>query len=519
MPKQKNESELGGLPDDLMITQRNPLGHYLELYVDAPAPKDPACPHCGCRGCSKHGSDGSYSLRHLQSGGKSVVIIVKRLRYYCSQCERTFAYRYNWMHRSMSITSALYEQILAELHGTSSIRQIARSCLVTEDIVRDVLDSIDIPFGGLLPETLCIDEFKGDSGDWNPKYRRHSRIKFHCVIVDGDNRCVIDILRSRREEDLRRYFEKYPLKERLRVKYLCCDMHDGFANLAGDIFPNAIVCIDPFHVVKRLNEAIGDTRNRFYKPLLRQQEREPKNNAVKMEIDVLKGTSRLIKTWDSNLPDYWNKEEPKARKRLQAIFSRYPDIQEVYEAVQDYHNTVMLASAPLRKLKLSEWISRYESSYVGELRDAVSTIQKYKVMIINSLMNEKSNGPVEGINNFIKVLKRNAYGFKNFEIFRKRILLACDNTGIGDSQIQPSLVSERRSVSEANNKSQTPKATGDPDKAGRVQRLYREGKTMREIAAMESCSVSHVFKLVHEQDSHTAVGKEPKSQKGSDRHA
>lgn len=519
MPKKKSESELGGLPDDLKITRRNPLDHYLELYVDAPAPEAPACPHCGCRKCSKHGSDGSYSLRHLQSGGKSVVIIVRRLRYYCSNCEKTFAYRYDWMHRSMSITSALYEQILAELHGTSSVRQIAKSCLVTEDIVRGVLDTIDIPVASVLPETLCIDEFKGESGDWLPEYKRHSRIKFHCIIVDGDNRCVIDILRSRREKDLRRYFKKYPLEERMRVKYLCCDMHDGFANLAGDVFPKAIVCIDPFHVVKRLNQAIGDTRSRFYKPLLRQQERDPNNTAVRQEIDVLKGTSRLIKTWDSNLPDYWNEDEPKARKRLQAIFSHYPDIQEVYEAVQDYHNTVMLASAPLRNLMLSEWISRYESSYVGELRDAVSTIQKYKMKIINSLMNEKSNGPVEGINNFIKVLKRNAYGYKNFEIFRKRILLACDNSGIGDSLIQPSLVSERRMASEACGESEAQTAADDTDKAGRVQRLHREGKTMREIAAMESCSVSHVFKLIHEQDSHTAVGKEPKSQKGCDRYA
>ncbi len=521
MPKKKTESGLGGLPDDLKVTNRNPLDHYLELYVDAPAPEDPACPHCGGRGCPKHGSDGSYSLRHLQSGGKSVVIIVKRLRYYCSQCERTFAYRYSWMHPSMSITSALYDQILAELHGTSSIRQIAKSCLVTEDIVRDVLDTIDIPFGGLLPETLCIDEFEGESGDWNPEYKRHSRFKFHCVIVDGDNHCVIDILRSRRAKDLRRYFKKYPLKERLRVKYLCCDMHDGFASLAGkgSVFPNAVVCIDPFHVVKRLNQAIGDTRNRFYKPLLRQRETNPENTVIKKKAAVLKGTSRLIKTWDTNLPDYWDKGEPKARKRLQDIFFYFPDIQEVYEAVQDYHNTVMLAPAPLRNFKLSEWISRYESSYVGELRDAVSTMQKYKENVINSLMNGKSNGPVEGINSRIKLLKKNACGYKNFETFRKRIILACDNTGLGDSLVQPSLVSERRMASEAAMEAANPKTIGEPDKAARVQRLHREGKTMREIAAMESCSVSHVFKLVHVQDSRPVVGKDPKGQKGSDRHA
>lgn len=502
MSRKKPENELAGLPADLKITHRNPMDHYLELFVTAPAPEDPACPRCGSRGCSKHGSDGSYSLRHLQSGGRSVVIVVKRLRYYCSRCARTFAYRYDWMHQRLSITSRLYDQILAELHGTSSIRQIAKSCLVTEDIVRDVLDSIDIPFSGVLPETLCIDEFKGESGDWNPEYKRFSHIRFHCIIVDWDCHSVIDVLRSRREDDLRHYFKQYPLEERLRVKFLCCDMHAGFANLAKDVFPKAVVCIDPFHVVKRLNQAIDDTRNRFYKPLLKQQEASPKNKVISKKVDVLKGASRLIKTWDSNLPTYWKKDEPKAQKRIQDIFFYFPDIQEVYEAVQDYHNSVMLAYDPLRKATLSDWISRYESSYVGELRDAVRTIQEWKPKIINSLTNKKSNGPCEGINNLIKVLKRNAYGYKNFETFRKRILLVCDDSGIGDSQKQPSLVNERRKSAEDCKDAKKQTATADTDKAKRVQRLHREGKTMREIAAIESCSVSHVFKLVHDQYNH-----------------
>lgn len=515
----KLANELAGLPKGLTITKRNSLEHYLELYVTSPAPEDPACPRCGCRGCSKHGSDGSYSLRHLQSGGRATVIVVKRLRYFCTSCGRTFACRYDWMHRSMSITSALYCQILAQLHSTSSIRQIAKSCLVTEDIVRDVLDAVDIPFAGVLPETLCIDEFKGDSGDWIPKYGRHSRIKFHCAIVNWDRRCVIDILRSRREDDLRRYFMQYPPSERGRVKYLCCDMHAGFANLAGSVFPNAVVCIDPFHVVKRLNKAIGDTRNRFYKPLLRQLEANPDNTAAKKKANVLKGTSRLIKTWDSNIPKYWDKDEPKARKRLQDIFSCFPDIQEVYKAVQDYHNSVMLGFAPLREAALSDWISRYESSYVGELRDAVKTLGDYKGNIINSLTHGKTNGPVEGINNLIKVLKKNAYGYKDFESFRKRILLVCDDSGFGDILKQPSLVSDRRCADGTGIKTKPQSPDADSEKAKRVQQLYRDGKTMREIAALESCSVSHVFKLVHEQDSRTAVDKEPKNQKGNDRHA
>lgn len=450
----KLANELTGLPKCLVITRRNPLDHYLELYVESPAPAEPKCSRCGCAGCSKHGSDGTYSLRHVQCGGRPVAIVVKRLRYYCSHCSRTFAYRYDWMHPRLSITCSLYDQILAELHGTSSIRQIARNCLVTEDIVRDVLDAIEIPFGGVLPETLCIDEFKGESGDWIPKYQRHSRIKYHCILVNWERHSVIDILRSRQEKDLRRYFMRYPESERLNVKCLCCDMHAGFANLTGDVFPNAVVCIDPFHVVKRLNQAIDETRIRFYKPLLRQLEASPKNKVISRKVSILKGASRLLKTWESNIPEYWDKEAPEAQKRIQDIFAYYPDIQEVYEAVQDYHNSVMLAFAPLRSAALSAWINRFESSCVGELRDAVKTLKDWKSYIANSLMLGKSNGPVEGVNNLIKVLKRNAYGYKDFETFRKRVLLVCDDSGMDDILKQPSLLSDRRKASDEKDSTQ-----------------------------------------------------------------
>ena len=35
----------------------------------------------------------------------------------------------------------------------------------------------------------------------------------------------------------------------------------------------------------------------------------------------------------------------------------------------------------------------------------------------------RTNGPIEGINNKIKVLKGNAYGFRNYYHFRNRIIL------------------------------------------------------------------------------------------------
>ena len=60
---------------------------------------------------------------------------------------------------------------------------------------------------------------------------------------------------------------------------------------------------------------------------------------------------------------------------------------------------------------------------IPEFVEAAGTISRWKEYIINSFLDERySNGYTEGVNNKIKVIKRIAFGYKNFTLFRARIL-------------------------------------------------------------------------------------------------
>lgn len=63
-----------------------------------------------------------------------------------------------------------------------------------------------------LPEVICIDEFKGDSGG----------AKYHCIIVDPKNGKILDILKDRKQEVLAEYFRGF--KNRKQVKWVIIDM-------------------------------------------------------------------------------------------------------------------------------------------------------------------------------------------------------------------------------------------------------------------------------------------------------
>ncbi len=73
--------------------------------------------------------------------------------------------------------------------------------------------------------------------------------------------------------------------------------------------------------------------------------------------------------------------------------------------------------------QLTKWISKCISKNIPEFVEAAGTISRWKEYIINSFLDERySNGYTEGVNNKIKVIKRIAFGYKNFDLFRARIL-------------------------------------------------------------------------------------------------
>ena len=73
----------------------------------------------------------------------------------------------------------------------------------------------------------------------------------------------------------------------------------------------------------------------------------------------------------------------------------------------------------------SEWLREVENSRIEEFKTAITTFRNNYKYILNSLKYRHiSNGPTEGLNNKIKVLKRISYGVRNFKYFRNRILMA-----------------------------------------------------------------------------------------------
>ena len=405
------------LPQEATIKKVETFRYYDLITLDLPVPKQRLCPHCGSSDCIIKDYGAWQTVRHIPYGHRGSAITFHKRRLFCKDCCTSFYETPYWVHPSLHITQALYDSILLDLLEPISFTEAARRSCVSPDTVQSVFESIRFGLPKKLPETICIDEFKGNSGIWNSRSRRWYLNKYHCSISDGDAHAVIDILNQTSSVYLNRYFHQFPPEQRKQVRYFCCDMSNGFVSVAKKNFPNARICIDPFHVIKRLNDMVDQIRLRY--------QNQFKNIGDMENLRNLKSIARLLKTKESNRQKYWGTRYHENLQRLRDAFSLAPDLPKAYEALQFFHEILLSFPYSVQYEELTEWIRQYTASEVDEIHSAACTIRHWRGYIQNSWKYGKSNGLSEGLNNKVKVLKRVSFGLHNFDSFRRRILLTC----------------------------------------------------------------------------------------------
>ena len=104
------------------------------------------------------------------------------------------------------------------------------------------------------------------------------------------------------------------------------------------------------------------------------------------------------------------------------MLSTSADLSTAYHLKELLYEILMTKTQQEAKMLLLEWIEEAEESGIPEFKSATTAYRNWLPQIVNSCCQPITNGFTEGCNNKIKVLKRNAYGYQNFNRFRKRIL-------------------------------------------------------------------------------------------------
>ena len=382
------------------------------------------CPDCASESAWINDSGRNRKIHHLPQSRRPCIVHVHQNHYRCTECGRTFFEQFDWLCKGLNMTVELFRCILGDLSHISSKKEIGRMNGISEYLVNKVAMTADIPFPSSPPEIVCLDEAKADVKDYNPENGNRKRIRFITNFSDGATGQVIDILGFKTKKKLAAYFKKtFSPEELQKVRFVCSDMGKQYLFLANECFPNAIVCLDYYHVIKRLNDAMDRVRSRLQDKLLKAGDTEAYKD--------LKGLRTRLCTSASHQRLYWGDNYDRIVERLRKAFERFPDLKDAYAMLHYFHE--IYDTFPFfekRRAMLSLWIARFKDSLVDEIRSAVKTISEHIEYIHNAWKYGLSNATSEGNNNVFKTIKKCSFGVRYFGYLRRRVLLVCSRPGI-----------------------------------------------------------------------------------------
>ncbi|WP_317944083.1 transposase [Carnobacterium maltaromaticum] len=198
------------------------------------------------------------------------------------------------------------------------------------------------------------------------------------------------------------------------------DMNAGYFTLAKELFPNAKVIIDRFHLVQLLTVALNKTRIQLMNQFKRWKPEEMKDyRKLKRYWKLLLQDSQKVNYTDYQYHRLFRKVMPHS-EIVDYLLSLNSTLKATYTCYQDLLYAMSQNNSDLLKSVLSsphEQVSDYMST-------ALQTLRKHEERIRNTFQSTRSNGPLEGSINKIKVIKRTAYGYTSFLNYKYRILIS-----------------------------------------------------------------------------------------------
>ena len=366
------------------------------------------CYHCGHSFDSniiKHGFKTSR-IKLVKISGFDAYLDLKKQRYKCRHCDRTFTLETSLVNPNCFISTPVKQAIFLEASHKKSETDIARELNVSHSTVNRVIHSSyeeqPLPFNSL-PKVLCFDEFKSVKS-------AEGAMSF--IFCDASNGKLIDIVEDRRLSTLKAYFMRFSKETREGVTHVVIDMYAPYMTLIKEVFPNAKIILDRFHIVQLLSRALNKTRIRFM-------------NQNKEFYNKFKNHWRLLLKAQENLnsTDYFYsncfKRHISQQEIVDFLINLSPELKESY----DFYQTIKQA-INLQKLDAFHHAIQNSSDLLSpEMKTALKTLTNYQDYIKNTIETTYSNGVLEGINNKIKVIKRIAFGYRSFYHFKARILI------------------------------------------------------------------------------------------------
>ena len=370
-----------------------------DIHVWARPQDRPACVHCQQESVRIKATH-QRTLKHTRQGNQLMVLHLSVPKYHCRDCNRYFRHRFAGIRPRLRATEAYRLEVFEAHDGGVSQRKLTLTHSIGSATIERwyqsyVKQRVSELSGRACPQVLGIDEhfFSRKRG-------------YATTLVDLNNHKVFDVVLGRSEASLRGYLRRLPGRERVRV--IVMDLSETYRQIARRYFPNAMIVADRFHVIRLVNQ--------HFLKLWQSQDPEGRKH---------RGLLSLMRR------HHWKLAEPQ-RARLHQYLAQYPVLESLYFAKQQLAGFLVMKTVKARRAKhlLAPFLALIEQFAASPAKALANTLKSWLEPIVRMWRFSKSNGITEGFHTKMEMLSRRAYGFRNFENYRMRVLTQCGWSGV-----------------------------------------------------------------------------------------
>lgn len=392
-------TELLNLDSIKVNSYRQHEGIGIIIQVDS-LNKESTCPRCGKKSHRLH-QNHRYLVKDLPLSGQAVYLEVNRRQFKCNSCQKPFSEELNFLKSRRTYTKRLAHSIIQEVLE-NDIHSVAKKSHVTTEEIETMLKDMAQELLESKPnelKRLGLDEIALLKGQGN----------YCAVLVDLDKSKLVAILAERTQEKIAETLTGWGKEVLEQIEEVSIDLWLPYKTLVEKIMPNAQVVADRFHVMKQVNNELDTERKK--------QKREVDHHKKRTESEQILSSITNSKYALLKNEKHLNEQQKNKLAHVKSVSPVLAKMHELKEKLRDIfeknHNWLS------GLCKLGSWLL----SAVNYFPKSYQTILRWLAEIIAYFDNRTTNGVVEGINNKLKLIKRSAYGFRNFDNFRVRCLL------------------------------------------------------------------------------------------------
>ena len=359
-------------------------------------PETCRCSACGSPQVQSRGRV-ERRFRAVPIGSRATFVVLPIPRVECQACGVVRQVKIPFADARRSYTNS-FERYALELSRRMTIRDVAKHLGVSWDLIKEIQKG-DFSRRYAKPKLkhlrhLAIDEIAIAKGH-----------RYLTIVMDLESGAVVFVGDGKGAKALQPFWKRLR-GSKAKIEAVAMDMSPAYREAVATHLPKAKIVFDRFHVMKLFNEKLSNLRRDLHREA-----------TDVMKKKVLKGTRWLLLKAAENLD-----EEKDEKKKLKEALALNRSLAVAYYLKEDLRQFWEQPGKKFATLFLDGWIKRAGASGIKMLQGMGKTLAAHRSGLLAYYDVMITSGPMEGTNNKIKTMKRQAYGFRDKEFLKLKIL-------------------------------------------------------------------------------------------------